>query len=593
MKVNSQNRLSTTTRVGLLFCLAIALFGQTMFAYAATLVATVDRNRISQNETLTLTVAYDRQVNTSDLKIGSLQNDFEVIAMRPQSNTSVSTVNGKTSKQESTNWVFTLAPKRNGKLSIPAFKLGADQTQLISIEVGSASSANNSHQSLAAKVIVDKTTVYPSQQLLVSIEIHAQNDVSDLNGPQLLIDGAEIEPLGQQNFQRIDNGVATQVVSLKFAVFAQNPGELVIPRMTFQGVKGGRRSLFSNRGQQVIARTEQLKVQVLTQPNSTKTWFPAEQVSIQSNWASSSDAAEQLTARVGEPITRTITIVAKGQRAAVIAPLSHADNNSNNSVYKSYKDQAVLKNQITENGIVSTRIESEAIVPSSEGELILPALHLSWFNVKTAKWQTATLPEEVLVVEPAAAGASAAQNTQTSDITQSNSSLGKQLDIQMGSANQQTLKLWQALCLLLALTTIGQVFYIRKLKQSTVVKANPSNKHQNPSETEAWGNLQKVLKGKHAQSIKIAIMAWVKAVAPKQNAATIHSLIEQIQDSDQQQQIKQQINALDAHLYKQGELDVGDLKVDELEAALKQLRGSFGHAGKESDQDLPPLYAKP
>ena len=90
---------------------------------AGNLSSTVDRNQISPNETLTLTVTYDEQVDSSQLDLKNLEQDFEILGVSPQTTSSVSIVNGQASRQASTIWTITLIAKRPGTLGIPAFSI--------------------------------------------------------------------------------------------------------------------------------------------------------------------------------------------------------------------------------------------------------------------------------------------------------------------------------------------------------------------------------------------------------------------------------------------------------------------------------------
>ena len=49
-----------------------------IMAHSATLSSTVNRNQVSTNETLTLVVAIDQQVDSSELNLSPLQQDFEI-----------------------------------------------------------------------------------------------------------------------------------------------------------------------------------------------------------------------------------------------------------------------------------------------------------------------------------------------------------------------------------------------------------------------------------------------------------------------------------------------------------------------------------
>ena len=542
-------------------------------AHAASLSSTVDRNQLNLNETITLTVRYDEQVNSSRLDLAQLTADFEVLGVNPQSSSSVSIANGKSARQASTVWTIILAPKRQGMLTIPALAIDNITSQAIKIEVGGSAQSAAGGPPLQVWVSASHESVYPSQQLLVEIELLAASDVSDLNGPQLIIADADVESLGQQNFQRIDNGVAKQVVILKYAVFAKQPGDLVIPVMTFTGVKGGRRSLFSSfaqRGQQVIARSLQLSVKVKAMPeNSDSPWFPAEQVSIGSKWS-----ADISQVKIGEPITRTISIIAQAQHASAIPPLNRMATLPG---YKSYRDQPQLDDQATVAGIIGSRVESEAIVASVSGELSLPELKMRWWDVNKQAWQQAILPAETLTV-------SGSVNALQSSLPTPSLApvIGVQTETETETGSQHIHLIWKLLVGLLAMICLLQFLIILRLKRQPSVTPPIHT-----SEATAWGRLQKSLQAGDAGAIRTALIAWAGIILADLQPASLQSLATKSGDS----QLQEQLLMLDAHLYN----NQADFNADQLASALHKLRQHQLKQGKSSAQGssvLLPLYSK-
>ncbi len=61
---------------------------------AATLLSTVDKNVVGLNDIISLVVEYDQKSDASELEVSSLQSDFEILSLRPQSNSSITIVNG-------------------------------------------------------------------------------------------------------------------------------------------------------------------------------------------------------------------------------------------------------------------------------------------------------------------------------------------------------------------------------------------------------------------------------------------------------------------------------------------------------------------
>jgi len=464
----------------ILTCSILLLF-QTSLVYAATLSSTVNRNQLSSNETLILTVSYDENVDSSKLSYGVLEKDFDILNVTPQSTSSVSIVNGRATRVSTTAWAITLVPKREGQLLIPAFTINSDTSKPITISVdSSAQSGNNATQALQAWVVANSDSIYPSQQLIVDIEISAQSNIGNLNGPELVVKDAKVESLGQQSFQRVDNGVARQHVLLKYAVFAEKPGELIIPRMTFTAVKGGQQGFFGSRGQKVVARTEQLAIKVREIPNNSKAaWFPAESVKIRSEWSSDINAV-----KVGEPITRTITVTAQSQQAETISPLAKP---SELEGIKAYKDQPQLHTQATNEGFVGTRIESSAIVASKEGPLTLPELTVDWWNVKTEQWEQAKLPAETLTVT----GTALTLNSDKPIVQSTDQLASPSNDTNLVRALMVALLALSLLCL----TQLWMIMRLRKSPEKSVLPKDSSN----PSEASAWRQLKTSLSTNHAK----------------------------------------------------------------------------------------------
>ena len=80
--------------------------------FAGNLTASVDRDALGLEETFTLVLRYDEQINaTPDYEL--LQKDFDIL--NTQSGTQMSIINGN--MEASTEWKIALAPKRIGQLS--------------------------------------------------------------------------------------------------------------------------------------------------------------------------------------------------------------------------------------------------------------------------------------------------------------------------------------------------------------------------------------------------------------------------------------------------------------------------------------------
>ena len=102
---------------------------------AAELRASVDTSQIAYGETIDLRLQYDGSDGNSlqpDLSV--LQKDFAIYSTSSSMNTSI--INGVASQKR--EWLITLLPQNEGKLTIPSIKAGNYESLPIDIEVLSA-----------------------------------------------------------------------------------------------------------------------------------------------------------------------------------------------------------------------------------------------------------------------------------------------------------------------------------------------------------------------------------------------------------------------------------------------------------------------
>jgi len=537
-------------------------------SHSATLTSTVNRNQISTNETLTLIVSIDEQVDSSDLNLNALQENFDILAASPQSRSSINIINGKSEKNASTVWTITLVAKREGIATIPAFSIGSARSKAISIKVSnSASNANSSTLPLAVSVTPSVKSVYPNQQFIVEIELSARGNVRDLNGPQLLIENADVEAFDQQTFQRVDNGIARQIVILKYSVFAKQAGKLVIPVMTYTGLQNARRSLFGANGNQVIARSKPIEITVNEIPTlGNRQWFPADNVSISANL--SGDAA---ILKVGEPITRTITITAEGQQASAIPPL---DQSLIDSQLKSYKDQPQLETTKSKQGFIATRIESEAIVANKAGDYVLPEVTIDWWNTRSKQWQTATLKQQTLNVTGLAAPVNTVPTQYSPDFNTDNA---------LPSGASESNKLWQFISAGLGLIVLIQLYFLVGRRENETRTNSTIEKTQ--TESQAWKSLQSAIKSDNSRAIRNDILLWGSTILAEDGPVSLAKL-SQAADS---MELKEAFDDLDKHLYKGGDKP----NSRNILSALKEFRSARLQSKKltkTSKPKLRPLY---
>ena len=560
----------------LVFGIALA----TPTAIAASLTSTVDRNIINKNEALVLTVKLDQQAETSELDLNLLTNDFEVLRVNPLNSTAFTLDNGKTTQVVTTQWTIQLLPKREGLLKIPSFSVANAKSEAITINVEPATTsgtANNasSDAPLIVKVTASEAEAYPKQQIILTVQLSAKADVSSLDGTPLTIENAEIRELGQASGESIDNGVARNVIQLKYAVFAKQAGTLTIPVMSFSGVQGGSRSFFSNRGKRVIARSEPLTIPIKQAPESADIWLPSQTIELSSEL--SGDPSQY---QVGSPITRKVIIKAQGLTAEAIPPMS-GNTIANKNAAKSYEDKPQLHTTASDSGVIGTRIESMAIVPSLTGELKLPELRLNWWNVAEEQWQQAILPAETLII--------GGTTNSTADVEPQ---LGtSQIDPERPASNTTEIKnnhpFWQLLSALLLLICIAQFALLKR--QSSNLNHDDMNQTPDQNEHQAWQHLNTVLKLGQVNEIRTGLLKWASASNPTEEYMTLSALSKKANSAE----LSAALNRLEAHLFAEDKGEINQDDIDSIRISLTKLRQKNSkkrNTAHTTKSTLKPLY---
>jgi hypothetical protein len=386
MKLNLRRLLIIST-----LCLATMVASD---SYAA-LTAKVDRTVLDSNETLRAELRYDGQVFTGEPDFGPLIKDFEVLSNNRQQN--YSNVNGKT--ESYTAWTLELRPKRAGILLIPSLTFKKEVSNAIELRVRAApsnSSANPGTQPIYTETTVDANTPYVGQQVILTHRLYTSVQLRDFALSELAIDKAVLHRLGDTQYQKVINGRNYLVLEVKYAIFPQSEGPLIIPSLRFGAYEVNNRSqfgVFNNRGNQIVRDTEPKSLEVTARPPqaSVDGWMPSTSVTMEQRWSGDIDSVT-----VGEPVTRTITIRAEGLSGAQITPLQEPQGNN----YRGYPDQPQLDEIVTTNGLTATRIESLALVPNNSGEITLPAVELIWWDTNSNKRRVASLPSITLQVSP-------------------------------------------------------------------------------------------------------------------------------------------------------------------------------------------------
>ena len=385
----------------------VMLWLATALVHAAEITASVDRRVLQENESFYLTFSSDTAVD-EDPDFSSLEKDFRIINRSQSSNIQI--INGHMNRE--ITWRLMMMPKHNGTLTIPAVAFGNDKSNPISLKVTAAATVTPDPgiDPVYMEATVDRDRVYVQSQLIYTLRIfHAvQLRTASLSELEISDDNAIVEKLSDnKSYDKYINGKRYRVIEKQLAIFPQTAGELVIePAVLDAQYIDLPRVLRTKR---LTSRRLKIKVEpVPPAANNAQTnyWLPARSVTLDEQWSGNVE-----NVKVGEPVTRTLTLKAVGLSSAQLPELSGSDNNNN---VKQYADQPVLNNEIKAGGFVGSREEKIAYIASRPGQIKLPAIEIAWWNIDEERLETARVPEKVIDVAPApnVASAGPAQNNQ-------------------------------------------------------------------------------------------------------------------------------------------------------------------------------------
>ncbi len=497
---------------------------------AATIEVTLDRNPVTLNESFQLTFSASESPD-DDPDFEPLTRQFEIVDQQKSSRSSW--VNGKSS--HTLQWTLVLIARQSGQLTIPPIHFGDDQSQLLQVQVNkaSASSAASQQDELFLQISATPNQVYVQAQVIVSVRFYRRIAITQAGMAELEVSNAVVEKLGEdRSFEQHINGVRYAVAERRYALFPQQSGSLEIAPLTLTAQVPNRQqqsrfnSFFNNSSTQTLRiRSEAITLEVLPIPGdfSGSHWLSAEQLQLQQSWSDSS-----LTVKVGEPITRTVTINASGVMASQLPELNLDPNNAN---LKIYPDQPNLSDSKSQQNIDATRQQKIAYIPSTAGEFRLPAIELPWYDRATKTLQIARLPAVTLTAVGVATAAVPPAAPTVTPVIETPATL---------PAPSETARHWRLIALALGvgwlITLLCWAWYHHRKKQPPIITDDSQQ-----SLRQAIKAVQRACDANDPKAARTALIAW----------AVITGLADNLDDlgTSSGAALGQQIKQLNQHLY--------------------------------------------
>lgn len=531
----------------------------------ASFTASVDRTRLNEGESIDLTLESDDATLFGKPDLAPLDAEFLVLGTRQVNR--LNTLNGKT--QATTRWIVTLQPRKEGVVEIPPIHLGGSATEPISLHVLKAEDSTG-EQKLAPVFIdasVDHEESYVQAQVILTLRIyHSVSLYDDSNLTPLQMADARVEPLGQPStYEKVINGIRHGVIEMRYAIFPQKSGTLEIPGQTFNATQVAQQRnqdynpFGPQPGKQIRVVSPNIPLQIKPKPAEypkDAPWLPARVLSLSETWSPQPDQA-----RAGEALTRNIMLRVDGLSSAQLPPLPQTLPHD----LRHYPDQPQLANQSTEQGVIGSREEREALIADHAGDVQLPAIDVVWWNTRENRVERTSLPARTLQV---------AANPQLESSPEAPAAPADGTLLQ----SQARLWPWQLACAILALTTLlGFGLWWRARRLPAVIRAAAAG----PSERTLLDELRRACQANDSHATRQALDAWARQ--QPETLADMAARFVPLSDA---------LDGLNGALYSDSE-GGRNWQGEDLWRAIRTLPGADPTATPTTDNSgLPPLYPR-
>ena len=368
-------------------------------------IATVNENRISSNERITLQISGEGTSSYPQVDVSTIK-DFTVVS-GPSQRSSFQSFNGKVSSSYSLSW--TLRPNKTGTLQIPPLivKLNGEKykTETILIVVtkerprSSQNKSRSSRDDLSEKIFLEVTAdndeVYVGEQITVNYKLYSRSNLHNYSIEKLPKGVGfwqeELYSPRQLSFrERNVNGVRYNVATLyKIALFPTNNGQLSLEPMVVNcAVEVSSR--FFTRTQQVVVASEPLTFNVKSLPVNGK----PENFTGATGKFNIITKLNSTTTSVNEAVMYTVELSGTGNISLFKLP---------DIVFPEGLEVFEPKTTFTKNigdDISGTKWLEYVIIPRKEGQFFLPRGELAFFNPKLSRWEKTSSPSISLNVNP-------------------------------------------------------------------------------------------------------------------------------------------------------------------------------------------------
>lgn len=554
---------------------------------AANITVSTSRNPVALDDSFHLIYEADSSVD-DDPDFSPIYKNFDVL--NSSQSTNMRSINGNWSMKKT--WDLAVIAKDVGKFNIPPIAFGKDTSPAIQITITNSSSPNSvspdGQASIPAKIFlessIDKKTGWVQSQLIYTVRLLRTVSIASasLTDPTTNDPDAIIHRISEDNYQTTRNGVRYEVIERRYAVFPQKSGSLKVNPVTFEGRVNAEqpRTIFDQfrmSGQLKRLRSKSVSATIKAAPATInlQDWLPATEVQLIEEW---SDDIQNL--KTGDPVTRTITIAAQGLTAVQLPDLSFAEIDG----LKQYPDKPITEDRPAATGITGLKQIKVALIPTAAGNYTLPEVKLQWWNTKTGKSETATIPEKALT----AIGSASTNNIVTTPEPQQmaaaqedQNAASDKLPASLSPLTADDL-LWKLLALAFALAWLLTLTLLLKRPKAEISRDQVRERQSPHSIKASTSAVKKYAADNDAVNTRNALIEWAQAAYEDIHINNLSQVSERCSP-----QLAQLIRQLNQSLYSKEHLSWNG---KELLASFKDEQALTAKHKEKNSSTLKPLY---
>lgn len=396
-----------------------------LWMIAASAVADVraylDQSRVYEGDRVQLTIESSGLSPSGEPELAPLGEDFELEGTSTSRQTQI--INGR--RSDKTSWQISLLPRRVGAVAIPPIRVGDEATEPLSLQVDPIPEGGlggpGDEVWLEVELEANAEELVVQQQVPLVVRAYSAKPLIDYRIEVPPVDGAVLTRIGRDTGHLITRaGQQYRMIERRFTLNPERSGALRIPSITFEAeleiestgrplAARGIPDLFDDpmleqmlgrigagpglsmfkRGEPVRAQSEALELEIAPSPEgfSGENWLPASDLEVEDSW-NVADGGKRPMLAVGEPSTRTLTLIAKGLSGNQIPEIEMPVPQG----FRVYPEKTEATTRSDGETVIGVSRQRVTLIPTTGGDVELPPISVPWWDTEAGREQTAVVP---------------------------------------------------------------------------------------------------------------------------------------------------------------------------------------------------------